>query len=153
MLDTGPFPILHHFVYTTYRDEVAHLPLLFRIGDLREQRGLVFGRVSADDPLLRLVVHLPGPGRDRVRGLGHPVVRRVEEGDQVLLVCLGLPLGRTGELYEVDRLFLRLDGIVLLPVLPDGDDGRDDGGDHLQDVDDVRFHVHLFPNERVRALP
>lgn len=56
-----------------HRDQVTHLPLLFCLGDLREQRDQVLGRVPTDDPLLRLVEKSSRkPGRDGVPGPRSP---------------------------------------------------------------------------------
>ena len=72
-------PVLNLVVHTRDRDDVVHLLLGLGGSDLLQKLSLLIRRVVEDDPVLRGIVHLPRPGRDRLGRLGHSLILRVEE--------------------------------------------------------------------------
>ena len=113
-------PVLNLVVCCRHRDEILHLLLVFSIRNLPQKGCLLFWCMTDCHPPLGLIVHLPGPGRDSVRWSGHLVVLRIEVGYHFVLLGLCSELQCLGDLFLHQDLFLLLDSLGLLPVLPVG---------------------------------
>ena len=116
--------VLNLIVRTRYRDDIPHLPLLLRLGNLLQQGGLLCRCMANRHPSFGLITHLPGPGRDRLRRPGHRVVVGVEIGNNIVLLRLRRPCQGLGDLLLKPGLIPGHDRLALLPVLPVRGDGR-----------------------------